>query len=51
MAKFNGFINDYSGLSSEEVIKLQQAHGRNELVPEKKDIFRLPGLFVLEEFH
>ena len=37
MARFNGFINDYSGLSSQEVIKLQQAHGRNELVPEKKD--------------
>lgn len=49
MAKFNGFINDYSGLSSEEVIKLQQMHGRNELVPEKKDTFWRKVLEIVGE--
>ena len=37
MANFNGFDGDYTGLSIEEVKKLQAIHGKNELVPEKKD--------------
>ncbi len=49
MAKFNGFANDYSGLSSQEVIKLQQEHGPNELVPEKKDTFCRKTLEIVEE--
>ena len=49
MAKFNGFVNDYSGLSSHEVIKLQQEHGRNELVPERKETFFRKVLEIVKE--
>ena len=49
MARFNGFLNDYSGLSTQEVIKLQQEHGKNELVPEKKDTFWRKVLEIVEE--
>jgi Ca2+-transporting ATPase len=49
MSRFNGFVNDYSGLSSQEVIKLQQEHGRNELVPEQKDTFFRKVLEIIEE--
>jgi Ca2+-transporting ATPase len=49
MAKFNGFVNDYSGLSSQEVIKLLQEYGKNELVPEKKNSFCRKALEIIKE--
>ena len=49
MAKFNGFVNDYSGLSGQEVIKLQNVHGKNELVPEQKETFFRKVLEIVKE--
>lgn len=49
MAKFNGFSGDYSGLSSEEVKALQLQHGKNELVPEKKNTFLSKFLSIFKE--
>ena len=36
MTRFNGFRGDYRGLTTEEVRKLHEKYGKNELVPEKK---------------
>jgi Ca2+-transporting ATPase len=49
MAKIKGFINDYCGLSSQEVRLLQQEHGKNELVPEKKNTFLKKVLEIIRE--
>lgn len=49
MAKFNGFNGDYTGLSMEEVKRLQDHYGKNELVPEKKATFFSKALQVLKE--
>ena len=39
MGKFNGFKGDYVGLTEEQVRNLQEKHGKNELVLEKKNTF------------
>ncbi|MZQ75493.1 MAG: HAD-IC family P-type ATPase [Peptoclostridium sp.] len=49
MPKFNGFKGDYFGLTSEEVAKLQEKHGYNEIVPEKKENILHKILHVFEE--
>jgi Ca2+-transporting ATPase len=49
MAKFNGFNGDYTGLSTEEVKRLHDQYGKNELVPEKKETFFSKAVQVLKE--
>jgi Ca2+-transporting ATPase len=49
MAKFNGFNGDYSGLTTYEVGKLQEQHGKNELVPEKKHTLFSKIITILRE--
>jgi Ca2+-transporting ATPase len=55
MAKINGFKGDYTGLSDEEVAKLQLKYGKNDLVPQKRNtllsriltIFKEPMILLL----
>jgi len=55
MAKFNGFLGDYTGLCNEEVSELQLKFGKNELAPDKKctlfskviSIFKEPMFLLL----
>ena len=42
-------LNELKGLIEEEVKKLQQKYGKNQLVPEKKSSFLLKVLEVLKE--
>lgn len=49
MAKFNGFLGDYTGLSNEEVIELQLQFGKNELVPEKKSTLLTKIISIFKE--
>ncbi|MGG7162558.1 cation-translocating P-type ATPase [Clostridium ihumii] len=42
-------LNELKGLTEEEVKKLQQKYGKNQLVPEKKSSFLLKVLEVLKE--
>ncbi len=49
MAKINGFKGDYTGLTQDEVKSLQIQHGKNELVPEKKNTFLSKLFTILKE--
>ncbi|WP_010297379.1 HAD-IC family P-type ATPase [Clostridium senegalense] len=42
-------VNDFKGLTKEEVIKAQERYGKNQLIPEKKESFFLKILEVLKE--
>ena len=49
MAKFNGFLGDYVGLTNEEVNELQLKFGKNELVPEKKSTLLTKIISIFKE--
>lgn len=49
MSKFNGFSGDYLGLTNDEVHKLQQELGKNELSVEKKETFLTKMLEIFKE--
>lgn len=49
MAKFNGFKDDYLGLSNEEVKSLQLQYGKNELAPEVKNTFLSKLVSIFKE--
>lgn len=49
MAKCNGFNGDYIGLSTQQVVSLQQMHGKNELIPEKKSTVFSKILSIFKE--
>lgn len=49
MPKFNGFQNDYSGLSQLQVDERLEQFGYNELLPEKKPSFILKVVSILKE--
>ena len=39
MPALNGFDGDYTGLTDQEVARLQQRYGKNESIPEEKEDF------------
>jgi Ca2+-transporting ATPase len=49
MAKFNGFVKDYTGLSNQQVILNQTKYGKNILVHEKKENLFLKLISILKE--
>ena len=49
MPALNGFDGDYTGLTDQEVARLQQRYGKNEIIPEKKENFFGKVLGVLKE--
>nr|WP_315076648.1 cation-transporting P-type ATPase [uncultured Clostridium sp.] len=42
-------LNEFMGLTKEEAKKAQEKHGKNQLIPEKKENFFLKILEVLKE--
>jgi len=49
LGKFNGFKGDYIGLTGEQVRNLQEKHGKNELVLEKKGTFLKKAISIFTE--
>lgn len=49
MAKFNGFLGDYSGLSENEIRKMKEKYGYNELTAVKSETIFQKAFGILKE--